>query len=201
MAEFTIAVRFLHLAASLLPLGIFAFICLIGRPAAAKAGPPAQADFAEFERSQWRLLVGCLVFIFVSGLGAFILQAAAMSGRALAQTLTLETIGAVLATQYGKAWLLREVLLILLAGVTMLLLRRQRPSPLLLDAGFALAAAFVGTIALTGHAAAGEGALLILQLGADALHLLAAGTWLGRSSRLLCCLNGVTATMPFGQQS
>ena len=42
-----------------------------------------------------------------------------------------------------------------------------------------LAGAFVAALAFSSHAAAGEGWLLTGQLGAYALHLLAAGTWLG----------------------
>ena len=179
MLEITTAVRFLHLAASMLPLGIFAFIYVIGRPAAAKAGAPAQTAFAAFEQRQWRIAAASLAVVFVSGLSAFALQAANMTGRPLAQSLTLDNLSGVLGTQFGKAWLLRQIILILLAGIVATLIRRQRTTPILLDTGFALAAALVGTMALSGHAAAGEGMTLILQLHADALHLLGAGMWLG----------------------
>jgi putative copper resistance protein D len=179
MAELTIAVRFLHLAASMLPLGIFAFVCLLGKPAAAKAGAGAQPLFADYERRLWRILAWSLSVIFVTGLAGFALQAAVMTGLPVAQSLTPDTFAAVLATQFGKAWLLRQVLLAALAGVAFMLMRGKDRPALWRDAGFAFSAGMIACMALTGHAAAGEGATLILQLGSDALHLLAAGMWLG----------------------
>lgn len=179
MPDPTIAVRFLHLAASLLPLGIFVFVCLIGRPAAEKAGDAARAAFTEFEHGLWRVLAWSLVVIFVTGLFGFVLQASVMAGLPVDQSLTPEIFAAVLATQYGKAWLARMVFLAGLAGVTALLLRGGRHAAFWRDAGLVLAAGLVGCMALTGHAAAGEGVALILQLAGDALHLLAAGLWLG----------------------
>lgn len=180
MPELTIAVRFLHLAASMLPLGIFTFLYLAGTLAAKRVGIPAQARFAEFEQSQWRILAWSLAVILFSGLAAFALQAANMSGLPLAQSLTPGILAAVLATQYGKAWLLRQTLLFLLAIVTAQLMQpERRQTQRLRGAGFGLAAALLGAGALTGHAAAGDGALLLLHLHMDALHLLAAGAWLG----------------------
>lgn len=179
MLEVTTAVRFLHLAASMLPLGIFTFIYVVGKPAAAKAGAPAQIAFAAFQQRQWRIAAASLAVVFISGMGTFAVQAANITGREFGQSLSLDNISAVLGTQFGKAWLLRQVILLLLAGVVAILIRRQRTTPILLDAGFALAAALVGTMALSSHAGAGEGMTLILQLHADALHLLGAGMWLG----------------------
>lgn len=179
MPDISIAVRFLHLTVSLLPLGLLAFVCLIGQPAAEKAGDAARAEFARFEHRLWRLLAWSLAAAFVTGLTGFVLQASVMTGLPAAQTLTPETFSAVLATQYGKAWLARQVFLAALAGVTFLLLRGYSHAGFWRDAGFALAIGLVGAMALTGHAAAGEGVTLVLQLGSDALHLLAAGTWLG----------------------
>lgn len=180
MAEFTIAVRFLHLAASMLPLGIFAFLCLVGRPAMQQAGGDARAAFAEFEQLQWRILAWCLVVIFVSSLGVFALQAAVMTGRPLAQTFTVEISTAVLTTQFGKGWLLRQILLVLLGGLLSRLTRPAREHTVVpRHAGLAVAAALPASFAFTGHSATGEGATLMLQLGADALHLLAASMWLG----------------------
>jgi putative copper resistance protein D len=179
MPEISIAVRFLHLTASLLPLGIFAFVCLIGRPAAEKAGNAARLHFAAFEQNLWRILAWSLAATFVTGLAGFVLQASVMTGLPAAQTLTPKIFAAVLATQYGKVWLTRQIFLVALAGATFLLLRRSSRAGIWRDTGLALAVGLVGGIAFTGHAAAGEGATLILQLASNGLHLIAAGAWLG----------------------
>ena len=179
MSDISVGIRFLHLAASLLPLGIFAFVCLIGRPAAKKAGDAAHAPFAALENTLWRMLGWSLVVVFATSLAGFILQASVMTGMPPAQSLTPKVLGAVLATQYGKVWLTRQILLAGLAGVAALLMRENSRSALWRYAGFALAAALAGCMALAGHAAAGEGITLVLQLGSDTLHLIAAGMWLG----------------------
>ena len=179
MPDVSIAVRFLHLAASLLPLGILAFVCLIGRPAAQKAGEPARAPFVAFEHDLWRLLAWSLAGVFVTGLAGFVLQASVMTGLPSAQSLTPEVLRAVLATQYGKVWLVRQVLLAGLAGVAAVLMRRNAPAAFWRYAGLGLAAGSTGSMALAGHAAAGEGMALILHVCSDALHLIAAGMWLG----------------------
>jgi putative copper resistance protein D len=194
MAELTIAVRFLHLAASMLPLGIFAFICLIGRPAAVKAGAGVTVLFAEYERRLWRILAWSLAVIFLTGLAGFALQASVMTDLPLALAFTSDTFTSVLATQYGKAWLLRQAFLAGLAGVAFMLMRGKDRLALWRDIGLALAAGFLACIALTGHAAAGEGATLVLQLGSDALHLLAAGMWLGALVPLALLLDACRRT-------
>lgn len=189
MAELTIAVRFLHLAASILALGVFTFLCLIGRPALQRAGAPARARFARFEQNQLRILAWTLAAIFVSGLLGLVLQAALMTGRPVAQVLTVDILSAVLGTQYGRVWLLRHGLLILLAGVWVALMRSERRPAGLYYAGFALAACLLAAWAAASHAAAGEGGTLALQVSFDALHLLAAGMWIGSLAPLVLLLS------------
>ena len=179
MPEISIAVRFLHLAASLLSLGIFAFVCTIGRPAADQSDGTARAQFADFEQTLWRVVACSLAVVFLTSLVGFVLQASVMTGMSAAQSLTPEIFATVLTTQYGKVWLARQVFLAALAGVTFLLLHESSRPRLWRVAGFALAAGLVACMAFTGHAAAGEGIALILQLASDTLHLLAAGIWLG----------------------
>jgi len=61
----------------------------------------------------------------------------------------------------------------------LLSLSRDRDSRVADTLVLVLAAALFTALAFSGHAAAGEGLWLIVQLTADALHLLAAGIWLG----------------------
>ena len=200
MPDISIAVRFLHLTASLLPLGLFAFVCLIGQPAAEKAGDAARADFLRFEHRLWRLLAWSLAATFVTGLASFVFQASVMTGLPAAQALTPETFGAVLATQYGKAWLTRQVFLAGLAGVTFLLLRGKPHAGFWRDAGFALAIGLVGSMALTGHAAAGEGVALLLQLGSDALICSPPAHGSAPCCRSRSCLMPAAARKPPGRR-
>ncbi len=179
MTELTIAVRFLHLAASILALGIFTFLCFIARPAVHRAGGPAQAVYARFRRRQWRILTVAVAVMFVSAAVGLILQAAVMSGRPVTRALTADILGAALSTQYGRVWLLRQVLLIVLAIVGAFLIVDQRRGKTLEYFGFAVAACALMALAASGHAAAGEGVTLALQLAADGAHLLAAGMWAG----------------------
>lgn len=179
MTEAAIAVRFLHLAASILALGIFTFICLIARPAVRRAGGATEAVYARFRRRQWRILAAAVGVIFVSGVVGLMLQAAVMSGRPLGQALTLDVLSAALSTQYGRVWLVRQVLLLALAIVGALLLVDDRRGAALPYLGFAVAAGALVALAFAGHAAAGDGAVLVLQLAADGVHLLAAGMWVG----------------------
>lgn len=179
MTGLIIAVRFLHVTASLLPLGVFAFVCMVGRPAAEKSGANARAAFADFEQTLWRMLAWSLLLVFVTSLVGLVLQALVMTGLSAAESLTPKIFAAVLATQYGQVWLARLFILAGLACVTFLLIRANRHPRFWRKVGFALAAGLVACIAITGHAAAGEGIALILQMASDALHLLAAGAWLG----------------------
>lgn len=177
MIELTVAVRLVHLAASMLVLGIFAFLCLIARPAMEHAGTPAHAPFSGFQQNLVRIAAYALAVVFLSGVAAFWLQTGVMTGRAPVQALTLDSLSAALDTQYGRVWLARQGLSLLLAGVIAWLLRGAPAA--VHYAGFALAACLLAAMAFAGHAAAGEGVLLAAQLSSDVVHVLAAGTWLG----------------------
>ena len=83
-----------------------------------------------------------------------------------------ETLAAVLATWTGTGWLIDAALGLLLA--TSLLTGRHRWPLLTSIAGLVLIASV-----LTGHAAIGDGAWSLAHQISDALHLLAAGFWLG----------------------
>src|SRR5262249_32541990 len=107
---------------------------------------------------------------------------ALITKRSLVTVPPLEELGAFLTdTQYGRVWLLRLLLAVLLGGVV-LLSRRQCHSKQRLAlrlAGAVLACGLLGAQSLTGHAAATEGVEFLVQVGVDVIHLLAAGVWLG----------------------
>jgi putative copper resistance protein D len=83
-------------------------------------------------------------------------------------------------TDFGYAWMVRLVLIGLLAAVLPWLgpSRRAR-SHRMRAAGVAVSAGLVGTLAWAGHAAASSGIEGAIHLSADILHLVAAAAWFG----------------------
>lgn len=99
-----------------------------------------------------------------------------MSGQPPAQALNRETLGTVLAeTLFGRVWIVRFALASAL-GVALLASRRRAG----LDAASALlAAGLLASLAWAGHAAGERGSDRVVHLAADAVHLFAAGAWVG----------------------
>lgn len=169
-----IAVRGLHLAALLSAFGTLAFA--VGVAPAALAAAPEQAAFVR--AGLCRLARWSLCFGLGSGVAWFVLQASAIGGTAgIGDTLAVLTPVAT-DTQFGRTVLLR---LLLLLAAFLLLGRADRLAAVL--AGVALV--LQGAI---GHAGALQGAARAGMLGSEALHLLAAGAWLGALLPLLRCL-------------
>jgi putative copper resistance protein D len=111
-----------------------------------------------------------------------IVKVATLTGLPLTEPGNFYAAGNVLSgTQFGSVWLVRISLACLLA-IVLLVEHHDRvkvDSMALWVTGSVLSALLLVTLALTGHAAAAEGAILVIQVSMDALHLLAAGTWLG----------------------
>jgi len=120
----------------------------------------------------------CAVGVLLSGLAWFLFTAGNMSG-ALAGAFDSETLSSVLwDTGFGRIWAARVVPMLLVvamvwsSGATML---THRQTTLLA----ALATAILASLAGVGHTQAHEGVPAIVHVTADAVHLLAAGAWLG----------------------
>jgi putative copper resistance protein D len=80
-------------------------------------------------------------------------------------------------TDFGHLWVGRAVialLVLVLALVRAVSSRSERSVVLLILSG-----AFLASLAGTGHTQSSTGATKLLQMGSDAVHLLAAGGWLG----------------------
>lgn len=116
----------------------------------------------------------------IASLAGFWLQMVAMLGDALWDDPAI-VWELVRTTAFGWAFLIRlaalSTLLLLALGLPMSLFKRP---PLILCAALALA-----SLAWSGHAAAGEGAVGWIHLTGDILHLLAAGAWVGALAMLL----------------
>ena len=185
MDGFLVAARFLHYTAVILLTGVFAFECLIARPALRLArGPPFDLDGLH-RRLGW-LAWASLALAIVSGATWLVAVAAGMSGQPLGAALAHGAEWVVLTrTRFGEDWELRLVLALLL-GVC--LLARRWASGAIGWAALFLAGAMLASLAWAGHGASTPGPAGDLHLAADFLHLLAAGLWLGTLPPLILLL-------------
>jgi putative copper resistance protein D len=185
-----VVIRTIHMAATVLTAGAFAFRFLVVHRAIAEE--PAKPARKEIER--WlRLAAGWGVSLaLVSWLIWLALVAASMSGSALTQSLNAEVLRTVLTrTNFGQVWMLRFALMVLLGGELLRARRRGRAAdePALGPLGALLAAGLLVTPAWAGHAVGTERSVRPFHLTADALHLLGAGLWLGALVPLLAVLD------------
>jgi copper transport protein len=174
--------RWLHFTALVLLLGAIAFRALL----LPRLALPAAAS-VEAQRRSWGFLALAALLLAVAALLRLWQQSAAMHGgdRALDVAL-LSTM--LQATTWGRAWIAQLLLLALLAA-GMLLSRPGRDRAALfvaIPATLGLAA----IPALTGHAAGAGGAFAALVVANDALHVAAAGAWLGTLLLVMVLLPG-----------
>jgi len=167
LSEITVAVRFVHYAAAAALFGELAFLVWIARPG--EESPRLRARTL-------RVAAWCLALVLVSGSAWLAIEAVRMSGLPPERALNGETLGTVLfQTLFGRVWVVRFALAAALAAT--LFLSRRRAA---LDAASAfLAAGLLLSLAWAGHAAAERGGDRLVHLSADAVHLVAAGAWLG----------------------
>lgn len=171
-------IRFFHLGSTALLFGSLAFYFLVSRPALASMGGLESPEFAAFDGAQRRVARWTLLLVFLSGLLAFWLQLVAVSGLSFAAALNPTVMaGVLIGTRYGLVWSVRMILLLFLEVVLNRLDRGESANARAL--ALLMAALLVIAPAFSGHAAAGEGLWLALQLAVAALHLLAASAWLG----------------------
>ena len=175
MNELLVATRAVNMGASVLLVGIIAFVYCVALPVRGRQG----GRFADrVERPIRRLAALSLALVFVSALAWLWLETANMTGRSLPSALTPDSWEAVLAkTGFSRAWKIRLGAILVsaagLLGVRFFVSLRR-----VLEAAFSIAVTVVLTaLAWAGHAVATSSPLV--SLPADALHLLAAGTWVG----------------------
>jgi putative copper resistance protein D len=168
MEVILIAARAIHYASTISLAGLFAFLCVVARPAASP----------RLRRQLWLVAWASLVLALFSG-GAWLLAVSAqMSGQPVAAALAQGVVATVLTgTRFGYVWVWRSVLAAVLAALLLMPQRWRGWS--WRWGGLAFAAAILGTLAWAGHGGATPGRPGELHLAADILHLLAAGAWLG----------------------
>jgi copper resistance protein D len=173
-----IIARAFHLASTLLLAGTISFRCFVAAPAfRAKAGAALEDGFRiRLTRIVW----AALAVAMISGTAWLIFLAAEIGGLPFTEAVSQGLVRTVLTrTAFGDDWMLRLEMALLLAVLLLL----PKPNP-----GFAsatdmtcamLAAGLAASLAWAGHAAATEGLDGTIHRASDALHLVAAGAWLG----------------------
>jgi putative copper resistance protein D len=166
-----IAVRAIHFAATAITTGALVFRAVVAKPAL-----DSEQAVAKLIRTQTLMVAWIgLAIAVASGMVWLLFQATSMSGLPLGEAMTSSALLTVLnETQFGLVSKIRLVLAIILAAC---LAYDRFP----LAHWFAPAAALglTAAIAWTGHAGSTLGQTGNLHLTADALHLVAAASWIG----------------------
>jgi copper resistance protein D len=170
-------VRFLHFAATVSLSGLVIFHAFVGAPALSVADSAMVRSIAgRLARLAW----GSLVLAVLTGAAGLLVQAASMGERPLSALWSDDLVATVLLdTDFGHVWLVRLVLVALLAAVLHPPYFSAPAPAWRRGAALALAVAYVAALAFAGHAAAGEGTEGVIHEAADVLHLIAAAAWLG----------------------
>jgi putative copper resistance protein D len=163
-----VTARFVHYGATTFLFGALLFPTYAFRADDAKP-VPAALDAALRWPVRWA--AGLAI---VSGLAWFAFSVAEMAGDPAATTNGGLLLSTAWDMDFGRLWIVR----ISLAAVLFLLRAPRRSAPLR-PACIALSAALLGSLAWTGHARAEAGWREWVHVGADAMHLLTAGLWIG----------------------
>jgi len=192
MIGVSIAIRSAQLGASLLLAGGFIFLLVVARPAFQIAMGEGLSAFGHFDARVLHLAWWSLLMLIITGLLGLGVQLATVTGLPWWQALTPDSLWSLLSgTQYGRVWIIRLSLMMLLGGVLWLHGQERDGKDwwaLRLEVA-GLAVSILLAQAWMGHAAAGEGISLIYQVLVDGLHLLASGVWLGSLPLLVLLLS------------
>jgi putative copper resistance protein D len=195
MSDFLALTRAIHFSAVLWLLGEFVFFAFVlGRAtgldlpktSATGDGPAARLTFVASV---------CVAIAIASAVAWLLIESANMSGAPLAVALDRQTLATVLGqTLFGRIWICRLAISALLVVALLVARRRSRrlAGPMLPVLGTVLAGAYAMTLAWTGHATAETGVDRTVHLTSDALHVLAAGAWVGALPALIAVLRRAT---------
>ena len=185
------ATRAVHYVSAMVLFGELVFAFAVAGWAWSSGGAVGSIESGEFRRRFLRVATSSVAAGIVSGVAWLGLAAASMSGLPVADALDRATLGLVLtATTFGNAWLVRGGLAVALCALLLALAKsRSRGAAFgCVSALLVSAAAYLGALAWSGHAAAGEGYDGDVGIVADVVHLLAAGAWLGALPALVYVL-------------
>ena len=141
----------------------------------------AGAQFDAWREQSARIAWIALATAVLSGAGWLVVLAADIGGRPLPDVFSDDLIWSVATrTRFGMAWSARLVVAATLACGLIALSRRPGTTPRWLGAIMAaLALLLVATLAWSGHASGTPGIAGDIHVAVDALHLVAAGAWIG----------------------
>jgi copper resistance protein D len=190
-----IAARAAHIAASILIAGTFTFhVVTLG-----SASSPANDDLPGVERRLLRLVVWSLVAVLLSAVLWFWLVVVNTSGLSFKNAFSAAAWRMVLLkTQFGRVWQLRLGLIaIMFVLVISELVRNDARRRLLILFLWLLSVVLLVSLAWISHAAAAM--VQPLGLVGDALHLCAAGGWIGGLVPLIIFLRCAQASFSPGK--
>ena len=176
-----IFVRAVHFAATLTAAGVAFFNIFIAQPALRPSAGRAELRAAVGRRLVWIAWIG-MVLTLLSGGAWFVLVAQSVSDQPLTSVLSDSSVlqAVLLDTDFGRDWLSRLLLIVLLAGLLTAELRETQDGRGLLKLAVVLVAAgLAGTLAWAGHGIGGAGLPGSVHLAADFVHLIAAAAWVG----------------------
>lgn len=182
MNAMLVAARAAHFASAMLLFGGLVFVLLVVRPAPRDAGRALLGGNDNIYRWLLRVAGWSLGVSIVSGVAWLAAEAAAMSGAPLDQAIRRDILELVLGkTVFGRLWVLRFGVAVALGALLLATARAEgdKHRSRIATGALVVAAAYLATLALAGHAAAGQGPERNLRVLSDAIHLLAAGTWVG----------------------
>jgi putative copper resistance protein D len=166
-----IAIRAIHFAATAVTTGTLVFRTAVVKPAFRSGSSQSERVRAQTRRLVW----SALVITVASGVIWLLLEAAAMSGLPFNEAMAPSVLSTALnETQFGLVSEIRLGLAIVLAAC--LAYDRFPPADWL---AIAVATGLTAAVAWTGHGGSTSGELGELHLAADALHLIAAASWIG----------------------
>ncbi|HKW80393.1 MAG TPA: copper homeostasis membrane protein CopD, partial [Casimicrobiaceae bacterium] len=182
MNTLLIAARAVHFGTALWLFGEIALACALG--VGRISGTSVSGLLVRRLTTIARLSIGVGI---ASAVAWLIAVAALMSGTSPLRAIAPATLGSVLyQTQFGHVWLLRFGL----AAAVLALLWKPLPGDARSRLAWSslVALAYLCAIAWTGHAAAAEGRWRGARIVYDAVHLAAAGAWLGALPGLVVLL-------------
>jgi len=181
MLDPLIASRAVHFASSLVVAGIAIFSTFVAQSV-------RLTSLAA--RRQQKLMLGALALAVFSGATWLLFLASRIAQTSVAEAIGDGTAWSVLTeTQFGRVWEARFAVAILLCCAWLVLPVRQTRISYLSLAQAALATAFVGMLAWSGHAAGTLGFGGLLHFGGDVFHLVTAAAWVGGLLPLLMFLS------------